>query len=128
VSSTSSLYNDVIMDHIKNARNYRELAEANRRAEGINPLCGDTFTIYSLGEKITDPTTGEELGQTETKAGNSGTLTLSGANNFSGGVTLSAGALNINNASALGSGALSIAGSGGSPLPCNRGRPNTKTR
>ena len=30
---------------------------------------GDTFTIYSLGEKITDPTTGEELGQTETKAG-----------------------------------------------------------
>ena len=46
MSSTSSLYNDVIMDHIKNARNYRELAEANRRAEGINPLCGDTFTIY----------------------------------------------------------------------------------
>jgi len=46
VSSTSSLYNDVIMDHIKNARNYRELADANRRAEGINPLCGDTFTIY----------------------------------------------------------------------------------
>jgi nitrogen fixation NifU-like protein len=46
VSSTNSLYNDVIMDHIKNARNYRELAEANRRAEGINPLCGDTFTIY----------------------------------------------------------------------------------
>jgi nitrogen fixation protein NifU and related proteins len=46
VSSSSSLYNDVIMDHIKNARNYRELAEANRQAEGINPLCGDTFTIY----------------------------------------------------------------------------------
>ena len=46
MSSTSSLYNDVIMDHIKNARNYRELADANRRAEGINPLCGDTFTIY----------------------------------------------------------------------------------
>jgi curli biogenesis system outer membrane secretion channel CsgG len=30
---------------------------------------GDTFTVYSLGEKITDPTTGEELGQTESKAG-----------------------------------------------------------
>jgi len=50
VSSTSSLYNDVIMDHIKNARNYRELAGANRQAEGINPLCGDTFTIYVLVE------------------------------------------------------------------------------
>ena len=46
MSSASSLYNDVIMDHIKNARNYRELVEANRRAEGINPLCGDTFTVY----------------------------------------------------------------------------------
>jgi len=46
VSSASSLYNDVIMNHIKNPRNYRELADANRRAEGINPLCGDTFTIY----------------------------------------------------------------------------------
>ncbi|MCW5620934.1 MAG: SUF system NifU family Fe-S cluster assembly protein [Burkholderiales bacterium] len=34
------------MDHIKNARNYRELPDATRRAEGINPLCGDTFTVY----------------------------------------------------------------------------------
>ena len=46
MSSASSLYNDVIMDHIKNARNYRELPDANRQAEGINPLCGDTFTVY----------------------------------------------------------------------------------
>jgi autotransporter-associated beta strand protein len=36
-----------------------------------------------------------------TKAG-SGALTLSGANNYTGGMTLSAGTLNINNASALG--------------------------
>jgi nitrogen fixation NifU-like protein len=41
-----SLYDDVIMDHIKNARNYRELPDADRRAEGVNPLCGDTFTVY----------------------------------------------------------------------------------
>src|SRR5690606_4276067 len=52
----SSIYDDVIMDHIKNARNYRELPEATRRAEGINPLCGDTFTVYLAleGERIRD--------------------------------------------------------------------------
>jgi len=51
-----SIYDDVIMDHIKNARNYRELPEATRRAEGINPLCGDTFTVYLAleGDRIRD--------------------------------------------------------------------------
>src|SRR5262245_23369595 len=34
------------MDHIRNARNYRELAGAQRRAQGSNPLCGDVFTVY----------------------------------------------------------------------------------
>ena len=41
-----SIYDDVIMDHIKHARNYRELPDATARAEGVNPLCGDTFTVY----------------------------------------------------------------------------------
>lgn len=49
-----SIYDDVILDHIKNARNYRELPSAQRRAEGVNPLCGDTFTVYLAleGERI----------------------------------------------------------------------------
>ncbi|HZP88277.1 MAG TPA: SUF system NifU family Fe-S cluster assembly protein [Burkholderiales bacterium] len=49
-----SIYDDLILDHIKNARNYRELPRAQRRAEGINPLCGDTFTVYLEieGERI----------------------------------------------------------------------------
>jgi nitrogen fixation protein NifU and related proteins len=34
------------MDHIKNARNFGELPGADLRAEGVNPLCGDTFTVY----------------------------------------------------------------------------------
>ena len=42
------------------------------------------------------------------KAG-AGTLVLSGANSFSGGVNLNAGQLNINNATAIGSGPLTIA-------------------
>ncbi len=44
-----------------------------------------------------------------TKAG-SGTLTLSGANTYTGGTTLSAGTLNINNAAALGTGTFTING------------------
>ncbi len=41
-----SIYDEVILDHIKNARNYREVPDADRRAEGVNPLCGDTFTVF----------------------------------------------------------------------------------
>jgi SUF system NifU family Fe-S assembly protein len=40
------LYDKVIMDHINNARNYRELADANRKAEALSTLCGDSVTVY----------------------------------------------------------------------------------
>lgn len=50
MSATKSLYSDVILDHIKNARNFQVLADANRRAHGINPLCGDTFDVYAKVE------------------------------------------------------------------------------
>ena len=40
------LYQEVILEHSKAPRNYRELARANRHAEGYNPLCGDHFTVY----------------------------------------------------------------------------------
>jgi nitrogen fixation protein NifU and related proteins len=43
---TSTLYDDVILDHIKSARNYRPLESADLKAEGFNPLCGDSFTVY----------------------------------------------------------------------------------
>jgi nitrogen fixation NifU-like protein len=46
VSESKSLYSDVIMEHIKNARNFRALADASHRAQGLNPLCGDTFDVY----------------------------------------------------------------------------------
>ncbi len=42
----SKLYDDILLDHIRNARNYREMADADRRGESTNPLCGDTFTVY----------------------------------------------------------------------------------
>lgn len=40
------LYQEVILEHSKAPRNYRPLAEANHKAEGYNPLCGDHFTVY----------------------------------------------------------------------------------
>ncbi len=46
MAETNSLYNDVIMDHIRNARNFCVLATANRNAHGVNPLCGDHFNVY----------------------------------------------------------------------------------
>jgi nitrogen fixation NifU-like protein len=46
MSELSELYQQVILDHNKNPRNFRELETANRRAEGHNPLCGDQLTVY----------------------------------------------------------------------------------
>ena len=40
------LYQEVILEHSKAPRNYRELPSANHRAEGFNPLCGDHFLLY----------------------------------------------------------------------------------
>ncbi len=40
------LYQEVILDHGKNPRNFRRPEDANREARGDNPLCGDRMTIY----------------------------------------------------------------------------------
>ncbi len=45
------LYQEVILDHGKNPRNFRHPADANRAVRGSNPLCGDQLTVYlRLGE------------------------------------------------------------------------------
>ena len=46
MAEAKSLYNEVILDHIKNARNFQALPDADRKSHGINPLCGDTFNVY----------------------------------------------------------------------------------
>ena len=40
------LYQEVILDHNRNPRNFREIPEADRRGDGFNSLCGDRVTIY----------------------------------------------------------------------------------
>jgi len=42
----NELYQEVILDHSRKPRNFHVLPEANRSAEGNNPLCGDRFTVF----------------------------------------------------------------------------------
>ena len=44
--SLRELYQDIIVDHGKNPRNFSILKEANHHQEGYNPLCGDKVTLY----------------------------------------------------------------------------------
>ena len=50
------LYQEVILEHSKAPRNYREVKTADRKAEGYNPLCGDRFVVYLQmdGDRIQD--------------------------------------------------------------------------
>jgi nitrogen fixation NifU-like protein len=50
------LYQELILEHSKAPRNYRELKAADHKAEGFNPLCGDRFTVFleMEGESIKD--------------------------------------------------------------------------
>jgi len=56
MSELRDLYQDVILEHSKAPRNYREQPAADHKAEGFNPLCGDHFTIFVKldGDKIQD--------------------------------------------------------------------------
>jgi nitrogen fixation NifU-like protein len=40
------LYQEIILDHNKAPRNFRTIADPDRRVEAFNPLCGDHYTIY----------------------------------------------------------------------------------
>jgi nitrogen fixation NifU-like protein len=44
--SLRELYQEVILDHSKNPRNFRVPEGASRQAKGYNPLCGDRVTLF----------------------------------------------------------------------------------
>jgi nitrogen fixation NifU-like protein len=46
ISDLRDLYQEVILDHQRNPRNFRAIPHADRVTEGHNPLCGDKLTIY----------------------------------------------------------------------------------
>jgi nitrogen fixation NifU-like protein len=42
----SDLYQQVILDHCKQPRNFHDMANASCSAQGHNPLCGDQLKLY----------------------------------------------------------------------------------
>jgi nitrogen fixation NifU-like protein len=46
MSDLRELYQQVILDHNKNPRNFHEMADATKHVDGYNPLCGDHYTVF----------------------------------------------------------------------------------
>ncbi len=46
MSGPSALYQEVILEHNRSPRNFRRMEDADRHAEGRNPLCGDQITVW----------------------------------------------------------------------------------
>jgi nitrogen fixation protein NifU and related proteins len=46
MSELNDLYQEVILEHNKNPRNFREIENPTRTADGHNPLCGDQLKLY----------------------------------------------------------------------------------
>jgi nitrogen fixation NifU-like protein len=44
-SDLQDLYQDVVLDHGKRPRNFREVEGASHKAQGFNPLCGDALSV-----------------------------------------------------------------------------------
>ncbi len=56
MTELSALYQDVILEHNRAPRNFRQITDADRHAEGRNPLCGDQLTVWLKldGDVISD--------------------------------------------------------------------------
>lgn len=56
MSSLAELYQNVILEHNRSPRNYRAMDGADRWAEGNNPICGDSLTVWLKleGDVISD--------------------------------------------------------------------------
>jgi nitrogen fixation NifU-like protein len=56
MTANRALYEQVILEHNKKPRNFREIPDAQHKIEGYNPLCGDHFTLYlkMKGDTIED--------------------------------------------------------------------------
>jgi nitrogen fixation NifU-like protein len=56
MTDLQELYQSVILDHNRKPRNFGALPEANREADGKNPLCGDEVHVALVlqDDTITD--------------------------------------------------------------------------
>lgn len=56
MSELNELYQETILEHNKNPRNFREIEDPDKTALGNNPLCGDALQVYVKmeGDKVGD--------------------------------------------------------------------------
>lgn len=56
MSELGDLYQEVILEHNKNPRNFRVIEHADKKALGNNPLCGDALQVFVAmdGDKVAD--------------------------------------------------------------------------
>lgn len=56
MSELNELYQETILEHNKNPRNFRDIEDADQTADGKNPLCGDALRVYVKmdGETVSD--------------------------------------------------------------------------
>jgi nitrogen fixation NifU-like protein len=52
----SDIYRETVLEHSRQPRNFRRPEQADRTAQGHNPLCGDKVTVYLKldGDRISD--------------------------------------------------------------------------
>ena len=46
MSYDNELYQQVILDHNRNPKNFRKMENPTHSCHGVNPLCGDDMTVY----------------------------------------------------------------------------------
>ena len=53
---TDALYQELILDHNRKPKNFREMEHADHQLLGHNPLCGDQLTLWLKmdGDRIAD--------------------------------------------------------------------------
>lgn len=62
-SDLQDLYRQTVLDHSRQPRNFRRIADATAAAEGHNPLCGDKITVYvKLDDESIDEVAFEGVG------------------------------------------------------------------
>jgi nitrogen fixation NifU-like protein len=56
MTELNELYQETILEHNKNPRNFREIEGADKEAVGNNPLCGDALRVYVKmdGDMVSD--------------------------------------------------------------------------
>lgn len=63
MSDLRELYQEVIIDHNRNPRNFCKLEHCTHEAEGFNPLCGDKIKLYiNINNNIIDKISFEGAG------------------------------------------------------------------